>query len=248
MAGHSQFKNIMHRKGGQDAKRARTFAKLGREISVAVRSGGSPDPAHNPRLRAAMAAARQANMPKEAVERAIRKASGQTTAEAYEEVRYEGRGPYGVALIVEALTDNRNRTAADLRSIFAKHGGALGETVAFQFDRIGLVRYPAAVASADAMLEAAIEAGAEDVTTGPHGHEVVTAPDMLAAVQAALEARFGEAESAKLEWRPNITVALGEEAARAVLKLVEALEDHDDVQNVTANFEVDEAVMEKLSA
>jgi YebC/PmpR family DNA-binding regulatory protein len=247
MAGHSQFKNIMHRKGGQDAKRARAFAKIGREITVAVK-GGSPEPTHNPRLRAALVAARQANMSKDAVERAIKKAAGAGGGEDYQEVRYEGRGPAGVALIVEALTDNRNRTAGDLRSMFAKHGGALGETVAFQFDRIGVVRYPVAAADADSMLEAAIEAGADDVASTAQGHEVITAPDALAAVQGALEARFGEAESAKLEWRPNLTVPLDEEAARSVLKLIDALDDHDDVQVVTANFEVDEAVMEKLSA
>ncbi len=247
MAGHSQFKNIMHRKGGQDAKRARAFAKIGREITVAVK-GGSPDAAHNPRLRAALVAARLANMTKDAVERAIKKASGAGGGEDYVEVRYEGRGPGGVALIVEALTDNRNRTAGDLRSMFAKHGGVMGETVAFQFDRIGVVRFGAAVGDADAMLEAAIEAGADDVVSGAQGHEVVTAPDALAAVQGALEAKFGEAESAKLEWRPNLTVHLDEDAARSVLKLIDALDDHDDVQVVTANFEVDESVMEKLSA
>ncbi len=247
MAGHSQFKNIMHRKGGQDAKRARAFAKIGREITVAVK-GGSPEAAHNPRLRAALVAARLANMSKDAVERAIKKAAGAGSGEDYQEVRYEGRGPAGVALIVEALTDNRNRTAGDLRSMFAKHGGALGETVAFQFDRIGVVRFAAAVGDADAMLEAAIEAGADDVASSEQGHEVVTAPDALAAVQGALEAKFGEAESAKLEWRPNLTVPLDEDAARSVLKLIDALDDHDDVQVVTANFEVDESVMEKLSA
>jgi YebC/PmpR family DNA-binding regulatory protein len=199
-------------------------------------------------LRAALVAARLANMSKDAVERAIKKAAGAGSSEDYQEVRYEGRGPAGVALIVEALTDNRNRTAGDLRSMFAKHGGALGETVAFQFDRIGVVRFTAAVGDADAMLEAAIEAGADDVATSAQGHEVVTAPDALAAVQGALEAKFGEAESAKLEWRPNLTVPLDEDAARSVLKLIDALDDHDDVQVVTANFEVDESVMEKLSA
>jgi YebC/PmpR family DNA-binding regulatory protein len=195
-----------------------------------------------------LVAARLANMSKDAVERAIKKAAGAGSGEDYQEVRYEGRGPAGVALIVEALTDNRNRTAGDLRSMFAKHGGALGETVAFQFDRIGVVRFAAAVGDSDAMLEAAIEAGADDVASSAQGHEVVTAPDALAAVQAALEAKFGEAESAKLEWRPNLTVPLDEDAARSVLKLIDALDDHDDVQVVTANFEVDESVMEKLSA
>jgi YebC/PmpR family DNA-binding regulatory protein len=246
MAGHSQFKNIMHRKGGQDAKRARAFAKLAREITVAARQG-LPDPAHNPRLRAAMAAARQANMTKEAVDRAIRKATGAGGGEDYAEIRYEGRGPFGVAVIVEALTDNRNRTAGDLRSIFAKNGGALGETVAFQFDRLGVIRYAAAAADADAMLEAAIEAGAQDVASGPDGHEVTTAPEDLFAVRDALEARFGPAESAKLEWRPNVTVPLDEAQAAAVLKLVDALDDHDDVQSVTANFEVSEEVLARLA-
>jgi YebC/PmpR family DNA-binding regulatory protein len=247
MAGHSQFKNIMHRKGAQDAKRARIFAKLAREITVAAKQG-QPDPAFNPRLRAALSAARQANMTKDAVERAIKKATGGGGGEDYVEVRYEGRGPGGVALIVEALTDNRNRTAGDLRSLFAKHGGALGETVAFQFDRLGVVRYTPAAASADAMLEAAIEAGAQDVASGEEGHEILTAPEELNAVRDALEARFGEAAGAKLEWRPNLTVALDEEGAAAVLKLIELLEDHDDVQNVYANFEVSDAVMAKLSA
>lgn len=246
MAGHSQFKNIMHRKGGQDAKRARAFAKIGREITVAVKMG-SPDPAHNPRLRAAVIAARQANMTKDVVDRAIKKGQGVGGGEDFAEIRYEGRGPGGVAIIVEALTDNRNRTSSDLRSIFSKNGGAFGETIAFQFDRVGVVRYPAAVADADTMLEAAIEAGADDVASEA-GHEVITASDALGAVQAALEARFGEAEAAKLEWRPNITVPLDEDTARAVLRLIDLLDDHDDVQTVTANFEVDEAVLEKLSA
>jgi YebC/PmpR family DNA-binding regulatory protein len=247
MAGHSQFKNIMHRKGGQDAKRARAFAKIGREITVAVKLG-SPDPAHNPRLRSAMIAARLANMTKDVVDRAIKKGQGVGAGEDYAEVRYEGRGPAGVSIIVEALTDNRNRTSSDLRSMFSKHGGAFGETVAFQFDRLGVVRYPPTATDADTMLEAAIEAGADDVSSGEAGHEIITAADALGAVQAALETRFGEAESAKLEWRPNMTVPLDEDGARAVLKLIDLLDDHDDVQTVTANFEVDEAVLEKLSA
>jgi YebC/PmpR family DNA-binding regulatory protein len=246
MAGHSQFKNIMHRKGGQDAKRARAFARIAREITVAAKQG-SPEPAHNPRLRAAMVAARQANMTKDAVDRAIKKATGAGGGEDYAEIRYEGRGPYGVAIIVEALTDNRNRTAGDLRSIFSKAGGALGETVAFQFERLGVVRYGAAVADAEAMLDAAIEAGAADVTSGEDGHEVTTAPEDLFAVRDALEARFGAAEGAKLEWRPNVTVALDEEAATAVLKLIDALDDHDDVQSVSANFEVSDEVLARLA-
>ncbi|MBY0337906.1 MAG: YebC/PmpR family DNA-binding transcriptional regulator [Acetobacteraceae bacterium] len=247
MAGHSQFKNIMHRKGAQDAKRARIFAKLAREITVSAKQG-QPDPAFNPRLRAALTAARQANMTKDAVERAIKKATGAGGGEDYAEVRYEGRGPAGVAIIVEALTDNRNRTASDLRSLFSKHGGALGETVAFQFDRLGVVRYPAAAASPDDMLEAAIEAGAQDVASSDDAHEVVTAPDDLNEVRDTLEKRFGEAQSAKLEWRPNLTVSLDEEGGQAVLKLLDLLEDLDDVQNVYANFELSDAVMQKLSA
>ncbi len=247
MAGHSQFKNIMHRKGAQDARKARTFAKLAREITVAAKQG-QPDPAFNPRLRAALAAARQANMTKDAVKRAIEKASGAGGGDDFAEVRYEGRGPAGVAIIVEALTDNRNRTASDLRSLFAKHGGALGETVAFQFDRLGLLRFPPAAADADAMLEAAIEAGAQDVASTEEGHEVLTAPDDLAAVREALEARFGEAQAVRLEWRPNLTVSLDEDGARSVLKFVDLLDEHDDVQNVYANFEVSEDVLAKLSA
>lgn len=247
MAGHSQFKNIMHRKGGQDAKRARAFAKIGREIAVAAKSG-LPDPAHNPRLRAALVAARLANMTKDAVDRAIKKASGAAGGEDYAEVRYEGRGPGGVSVIVEALTDNRNRTASDLRSMFSKHGGALGETVAFQFDRVGVVRYPADVADADTMLEAAIEAGAQDVASSEEGHEVISASDDLNTVRDALEARFGEAQAARLEWKPNMTVPLEEEAAASILKFIDMLDDNDDVQQVYANFEVSDAVMAKLSA
>jgi YebC/PmpR family DNA-binding regulatory protein len=246
MAGHSQFKNIMHRKGGQDAKRARAFAKIAREITVAAKQG-LPEPAHNPRLRAAMTAARQANMTKDAVDRAIKKALGAGGGEDYAEIRYEGRGPFGVAIIVEVLTDNRNRTAGDLRSIFSKNGGALGETVAFQFERLGVLRFAAAAADADAMLEAAIEAGAADVVSGAEGHEVTTAPEDLFAVRDALEARFGPADAAKLEWRPNVTVPLDEDGAAALLKLVDALDEHDDVQNVTANFEVSDEVMAKLA-
>jgi YebC/PmpR family DNA-binding regulatory protein len=247
MAGHSQFKNIMHRKGGQDAKRARAFAKIGREITVAAKSG-LPDPVHNPRLRAALVAARLANMTKDAVDRAIKKATGGGSGEDYAEVRYEGRGPAGVAIIVEALTDNRNRTAGDLRSLFSKHGGALGETVSFQFERLGVLRFPAAVADADTMLEAAIEAGAQDVSSTEEGHEVLTAMEDLNAVREALEARFGEAQAARLEWKPNMSVMLDEDAAAGVLKFIDLLDDHDDVQQVFANFEVSDAVLAKLSA
>ena len=249
MAGHSQFKNIMHRKGAQDAKRARIFAKLIREITVSARQG-LPDPASNPRLRSAVQAARVANMTKDTIDRAIKKATGAGGGDDYVEVRYEGYGPAGVAIIVETLTDNRNRTASDIRSAFSKYGGALGESnsVAFQFERMGVVRFPAAAGSADDVLEAAIEAGAADVESTEEGHEIRTAVEDLFAVRDALEERFGPAESAKLEWRPNVTVELDEEQARSVLKLVDVLDEHDDVQTVTANFEVPEAVLQKLSA
>ncbi len=249
MAGHSQFKNIMHRKGAQDAKRGRIFAKLIREITVSAKQG-LPDPAFNPRLRAALAAARQANMARDTIERAIKKASGAGGGDDYVEVRYEGYGPAGVAVIVETLTDNRNRTASDVRSAFAKYGGALGETnsVSFLFSRLGVIRYPASVASEDAMLEGAIEAGAENVESSAEGHEVTTPIEDFFAVRDALEAKFGEPAEAKLDWRPTTTVALDEDKAAAMLKLLDVLEDNDDVQNVYANFEVSEDVMAKISA
>ena len=249
MAGHSQFKNIMHRKGAQDARRARQFARLIREITVAARQG-LPEVASNPRLRAAVAAARQANMPRDTVERAIKKASGAAGGEDYVEVRYEGYGPGGVAVIVEALTDNRNRTASDVRSAFAKHGGALGETnsVSFLFSRRGMLRYPASVAGEEAMLEAAIEAGADDVASGPDGHEISTSVEDFFAVRDALEAKFGAPEEARLDWKPMTTVALDEELGAKMVKLLDALDESDDVQNVTANFEVSDALMAQLSA
>ena len=249
MAGHSQFKNIMHRKGAQDAKRARHFAKLIREITVSARQG-LPDPAFNPRLRAAMSAAREANMPRDTIERAVKKATGATGGEDYVEVRYEGYGPAGVAVIVEALTDNRNRTASEVRAAFNKHGGALGETnsVSFMFNRVGVIEYAAKAATADAMLEAAIEAGADDAASGPEGHEVTCAPDDFFAVRDALEARFGAPAGAKLDWRPATSVTLDEERATSLLKLVDALEDSEDVQNVYANFDIPEGVMQALSA
>ena len=249
MAGHSQFKNIMHRKGAQDVRRARQFAKLIREITVSARSG-LPDPASNPRLRAATQAARQSNMPRDTIDRAIKKAAGAAGGEDYAEVRYEGYGPAGVAIIVEALTDNRNRTASDLRSAFSQYGGALGETnsVAFLFERLGVVRYPAAAASADDMLEAAIEAGAADVASDAEAHEVTCATDDFFAVRDALEARFGPPDSARLDWRPTISVTLDAARAGALLKLVDVLDDNDDVQNVYANFDIPDAVMQKLSA
>jgi YebC/PmpR family DNA-binding regulatory protein len=249
MAGHSHAKNVMHRKAVQGAKRARAYGKLIREITVSAKSG-LPDPAHNPRLRAAVKAALTANMTRDTIERAIKRVRDGAAGENYEEVRYEGYGPHGVAVIVEALTDNRNRTGGDLRSIFAKGGGALAETnsVAFQFERKGVLRYPAAAASADAMLEAAIEAGAEDVESGEEGHEVSTSVEDFAAVRDALEARFGTAEAARLEWWPSTTLTLDEAKAAEVMKMLDALDDHDDVQQVYANLEAEESAMEKLTA
>jgi YebC/PmpR family DNA-binding regulatory protein len=248
MAGHSQFKNIMHRKGRQDAARSKLFGKLAREITVSAKLG-LPDPAFNPRLRAAIIAAKAQSMPKDKIERAIKKASG-GDAETYEEVRYEGYGPGGVAIIVEALTDNRNRAASDVRSTFTKRGGNLAETgaVAFLFDRVGVIEYDADVASADAMLEAAIEAGAEDVVSNPGGHEIYTTQESLSDVTKALEAKFGEPRKAALTWKPQNTVTVDDEKGEQLLGLIEALEELDDVQNVYANFEVSEALMTKLSA
>ena len=249
MAGHSQFKNIMHRKGAQDARRARHFAKAIREITVSAKSG-LPDPASNPRLRAAIAAAGKVNMPKDTVDRAIKKASGAGGGDDYVEVRYEGYGPSGVAVIVETLTDNRNRTASDVRAAFSKYGGALGETnaVSFMFSRLGVVRYAAAAASEDAMLEAAIEAGADNAESGADGHEVTCTVETFFPVRDALERRFGAPENAALEWRPSTTVMLDEDAANGVLKLVDMLDELDDVQNVWANFDLPEELAQRLSA
>ncbi len=249
MAGHSQFKNIMHRKGAQDARRARAFAKMIREITVSARQG-LPDMASNPRLRSAVMAARAANMPRDTIERAIKKASGAGAGDDYEEVRYEGYGPAGVAVIVEALTDNRNRTASVVRAAFNKHGGAMGESnsVSFMFTRLGVVRYGADVADADTMLEAAIEAGADDAASTPEGHEVLVGIDGFFSVRDALEHKFGTPAEAKIEWRPNVTSVLDEEKAASVLKFLDVLEDDDDVQNVYANFEIPDDVMANLSA
>ncbi len=248
MAGHSQFKNIMHKKGKQDAVRSKLFSKLAREITVAAKLG-LPDPAMNPRLRAAVLAARAENMPKDNIERAIKKASG-GDAETYDEVRYEGYAPGGVAVIIEALTDNRNRTAGEVRSYFTKSGGALAETgaVSFMFDRVGIIEYPAAVASEDAVMEAAIEAGADDVSSGEDLHEITTTLEGLRDVAKALEAKFGEPRRATLVWRPQTTVAVDDEAGEKILRLVGSLEDNDDVQNVYANFEVSDALVAKLGA
>ena len=247
MAGHSQFKNIMHRKGAQDARRGRQFARLIREITVAARQG-LPDPAANPRLRAAMVAARQANMPKDTVDRAIKKATGGAGGDDYAEVRYEGYGPAGVAIIVEALTDNRNRAASDIRSYFTKSGGNLGETgsVSFMFDRTGIIEYDAKVASDDAMLEAAIEAGADDVSSSENGHEIYASQETFREVAKALEAKFGEARKAALTWKPQNTVPVDDETGEKLLKLIDLLNEHDDVQNVFANFEVSDALIARM--
>ncbi len=248
MAGHSQFKNIMHRKGAQDAKRGKLFTKLIRELTTAARVG-TPDPAANPRLKAAIVAARGANMPKDTLERAIKRGAGGDDDTNYEEVRYEGYGPGGVALIVEALTDNRNRTASEIRSAFSKGGGALGETnsVSFMFERGGDIAYPASAASADAMFEAGLEAGASNVESGTEGHEIVTTVDDFAQVRDALEAKFGAAERAKLAWRPSTMVPVDDATAESLFKLIETLEDNDDVQTVWGNYEVSDAVLQKLA-
>ena len=247
MAGHSQFKNIMHRKGRQDAMRSKLFSKLAREITVAAKMG-LPDPAMNARLRAAIQAARAENMPKDNVERAIKKAAG-NDADNYEEVRYEGYAPGGVALIVEALTDNRNRTAGEVRSYFTKAGGSLAETgaVSFMFDRVGLVVYDAAVASEDAMMEGAIEAGADDVQSGEEGHEVITGMESLRDVAKALETRFGEPRKAALVWRPQNSIDVDDEAGEKILKLMDSLDDNDDVQTVYSNASFSDALMAKLA-
>jgi YebC/PmpR family DNA-binding regulatory protein len=248
MAGHSQFKNIMHRKGRQDAQKSKLFSKLAREITVSAKMG-MPDPDMNPRLRLAVNAAKAQSMPKDNIDRAIKKAVG-GEAENYEEVRYEGYGPGGVAVIVEALTDNRNRTASAVRSYFHKSGGALGETgsVNFMFNRVGEIVYPAKVGSEDKVLEAAIEAGADDVQSDAERHVITCAFESLSEVSKALEASLGEPESAKSVWRPSTTTALDEDRAQSMLKLVDALEDDEDVQSVYSNFEVSDEVMAKLTA
>jgi YebC/PmpR family DNA-binding regulatory protein len=248
MAGHSQFKNIMHRKGRQDAVRSKLFSKLAREITVAAKLG-LPDPNMNPRLRAAILAARAENMPKDNIERAIKKAMG-GDAETYAEIRYEGYGPGGVAVIVEVLTDNRNRAASDVRSTFTKHGGNLAETgaVSFMFNHVGVVEFDAKAASAEQIFEAAIDAGAEDVVSGETGHEIYTTQDSLREVAKALEAKFGEPRKAALTWKPQNVISLDDEQGEKLLRLITTLEDHDDVQNVYANFEVSDALVAKMSA
>jgi YebC/PmpR family DNA-binding regulatory protein len=247
MAGHSKFKNIQHRKGAQDAKKAKIFTKIGREIIVAAKLGG-PDPNSNPRLRAAIIAGRAENMPNERIKRAIDTATGANASENYENVRYEGYGPGGVAFIVETLTDNRTRTVAEVRSYFSKLGGALGETnsVSFMFDHVGEIVYPASKASADEMFEAAVEAGADNVESGEEVHEITCGVNDLAAVRDALMEKYGEPQKSGFSWKPNVAASVDEETAKTNLKLIDMLEDYDDVQNVYTNFEVSDEVMERL--
>ncbi|MFN7165519.1 YebC/PmpR family DNA-binding transcriptional regulator [Pannonibacter carbonis] len=247
MAGHSQFKNIMHRKGRQDAVRSKLFSKLSKEITVAAKHG-DPDPAANPRLRLAIQNAKAQSMPKDNIQRAINKSQG-GDAESYDEIRYEGYGPGGVAIIVEAMTDNRNRTAPNVRSYFAKCGGAMGETgsVSFMFDKVGEIIYPAKAGAADAVLEAAIEAGAEDVQSDAENHTIICAFEDLGDVSKALEATLGEPESVKIIWKPQNLIPVDAEKAQTLMKLVGLLEDDDDVQNVYANFDIDEETMASLA-
>ena len=246
MAGHSKFKNIMHRKGRADSARSKLFSKLSREITVAAK-GGLPDPAMNSRLRLAVANAKAESMPKDVIDRAIKKATG-GDAESYDEIRYEGFGPGGVGVIVEVLTDNRNRTASNVRSIFGKNGGNLGETgaVSFMFDRVGQISYPASAGSEDAVMEAAIEAGAEDVESDEDGHTIYTAFEQLSDVAAALEATLGEAKSTAIVWRPKSLTPVTGDPAATLLKLIESLEDDDDVQNVYSNEDIAADELERL--
>jgi YebC/PmpR family DNA-binding regulatory protein len=248
MAGHSKFKNIQFRKGAQDKKRSKLFSKFAREITAAAKMG-LPDPAMNPRLRGAIQAARAQNMPKDNIERAIKK-SQEAGGANYENMRYEGFGAGGVGVIVEALTDNRNRTASEVRSIFSKFGGNLGETgaVSFMFDKLGAIEFDAAKATPEAMLEAAIDSGAEDCESSGEGHLVYCHPDELHHVAKALEARFGEPRAARVLWRPKSAVPVDEEAGQRLLRMIDGLEDLDDVQDVYSNFEMADEVLERLSA
>lgn len=246
MAGHSKFKNIMHRKGAQDKKRSALFSKLSREITVAAKMG-LPDPDANARLRAAVLAARAQSMPKDNIQRAIDKASG-SDMETYEEIRYEGFGPGGVAIIVEALTDNRNRTATNVRTAFSKNGGNMGTagSVSHGFDRLGLIEYSGSAGDADKVFEAALEAGADDVESSDDGHSIWTSIDALHEVAKALEAALGEPEGVKLAWKPTTMVEVGEDDAGKLLRMIDTLEEDDDVQTVWGNYDVPDAVMEKL--
>ncbi len=248
MAGHSKFKNIMHRKGRADSARSKLFSKLSREITVAAKMG-LPDPTMNARLRLAVNNAKGESLPKDVIDRAIKKASG-GDAESYEEIRYEGFGPSGVGVIVEALTDNRNRAAANVRSVFTKNGGNLGESgsVSFMWDRVGQIGYAAAIGSEDQIMEAAIEAGADDVESDEDGHTVYTAFDQLSEVAAALEAALGAAKSTNIVWRPKVLTPVTGEAAATLMKMLEALEDDDDVQHVYSNADISADDLEKLAS
>lgn len=247
MAGHSQYKNIMYRKGAQDAKRAKKFAKITREIIIAIKSGLADSEA-NPRLRAALTLARASNMPKDNIERAIKRATGEGDTTSYEEVRYEGYGPGGVAIIIESLTDNRNRTASEVRSTLTKYGGNLGETgsVNFHFERLGLIRFPKTVCSFDKVFEAAVEAGADNVEEMSDFYEVTTTIEQFGHVRDNLIKCLGDFEEASIIWRPLNTISVNETTAKTLMKLIDTLEDNDDVQHVYANFEMDEEVMQKL--
>lgn len=249
MAGHSKWANIKHRKGAQDAKRAKIFSKLGREITVAAKLGGD-DPDMNPRLRLAVSSARSQSMPKDAIERAIQKGVGGSDGDNYEEIRYEGYGVAGVAVIVEALSDNKNRTAAEVRAAFTKCNGNLGETgcVSFMFDRVAEIVFTADKSSADDMFEAALEAGASNVESSEEYHEIHCSVEDFSSVRDEMEKKFGEPERQGLIWQPNVTTSVDENQAISIMKLIDMLEDNDDVQKVTANFEVSDEVMEKLAA
>lgn len=246
MAGHSKFKNIMHRKGAQDAKRAKKFTRLIKELAVAAKSG--TDPEGNPRLRTALLACRGANMPKDNIDRVLKKAEG-GDGEQYDEIRYEGYGPGGVAVIVEALTDNRNRTASEVRATFNKFGGNLGETgsVSFMFDRVGQILYPHDAADDEAMFEAGLDAGADNVESDDNGHEITTAVEDYNSVREALEQSFGTPEESDLTWKPHNTTPINEDQAQTFMKLMDALDDLDDVQNVASNVDIPEDVMAKMN-
>ncbi|MAJ36241.1 MAG: YebC/PmpR family DNA-binding transcriptional regulator [Candidatus Puniceispirillum sp. TMED52] len=247
MAGHSKFKNIMHRKGAQDAKRAKKFTRLIKELAVAAKGG--TDPEGNPRLRTALLACRGANMPKDNIDRVLKKAEG-GDGEQYDEIRYEGYGPGGIAVIVEALTDNRNRTASEVRATFSKFGGNLGETgsVSFMFDRVGQILYPFEVAAEDAMFEAGLEAGADNVECDENGHEITTTVEDYSSVREALEEKFGAPDESDLTWKPQTTTSINEDQAQTFMKLMDALDDLDDVQNVASNVDITEETMAKLNA
>lgn len=249
MAGHSQFKNIMYRKGVQDAKKGKIFTKIGREIISACKTG-SPDPASNPRLRSAIAWAREENMTRDRIEAAIKRGSGNVDSDNFEPMRYEGYGAGGVAIIIQALTDNRNRTAPEIRAAFSKFGGVMGESgsVSFMFDYIGRITYPLSIATPDGMLETAIDVGAENCETDANNHIITCTLEQFAQVRDGLEKRFGTPESAKMIWQPKNTVVVDEEQAKILLKMIDLLEDNDDVQEVFSNLEISDAILHKLSA